>query len=427
LVCRVLRVAEALRAELAGFDPASYSGTDCAELAEALALTEKTCGAARARAAARAVACRAHEERGFTDGADWLARRAGKSLAEARAELATGGSLETMPATLQATVAGELSLAQAAEVARAAGVAPGSEARLLELAKRSGLPALRHEARKVALGAIRPEELSAAQQTARRFRHWTDALGMVCGSFALPPAVGVPLVNRVEAEAHRLRRGAGSAGREGFEAYAADALATLLQGKARGGPVKTEVVYVAEWEAVRRGHAHPGEPCHIVGGGPVPASHVAEVARDAFIKAVLYKGTEIRTVAHFGRHINAELRTALALGRPPDFEGVVCAEAGCGRRYGLEWDHVEPRAHDGPTSYDNLVALCSLCGIPHKLHCADRRVMWNRGRKAFCLNGSRSGSGHIIRGLPRRREAGQAAGSDRAGRPAEWCGQGRAV
>ena len=35
-----------------------------------------------------------------------------------------------------------------------------------------------------------------------------------------------------------------------------------------------------------------------------------------------------------------------------------CTEPGCNRRYGLEWDHVDPVAHNGPTSYDNLSARC---------------------------------------------------------------------
>jgi hypothetical protein len=40
--------------------------------------------------------------------------------------------------------------------------------------------------------------------------------------------------------------------------------------------------------------------------------------------------------------------------RSPDFDGAVCAERGCGRRPGLEWDHDDPLAHGGPTSYANL-------------------------------------------------------------------------
>jgi hypothetical protein len=52
------------------------------------------------------------------------------------------------------------------------------------------------------------------------------------------------------------------------------------------------------------------------------------------------------------------LRTALELGAPPRFEGAVCVEDGCERRYWLEWDHDDPVANHGPTSYDNVMARC---------------------------------------------------------------------
>jgi hypothetical protein len=41
------------------------------------------------------------------------------------------------------------------------------------------------------------------------------------------------------------------------------------------------------------------------------------MAGDAFLKAVAHDGVRIETVAHFGRHISAELRTALELGALP--------------------------------------------------------------------------------------------------------------
>lgn len=357
---RVLAAAKIFGEALAAFNPALLSGADCAELAEALSKTEKACAGARARAAARAVACGAHKGHGFTDGADWLARQAGTSLSEARGDLQAGKALEAMPATLLAVATGEVSLAQATEVARAEAEAPGSEAALLELAKRSGLGPVREEARRLVLEAACPEELYARQHRARSFRHWRDDLGMVRFSGALPPSVGTGIVNRLEAAAARLRRAAGEAGpQEPFEAYAADALAAMLEEEGPGSPAtRADLVLVCDLAAYRRGYAHPGESCHIAGGGPVPVCWVREMAKDAFIKAVLHDGVDISTVAHFGRHLKAELRTALELGGPPDFEGLACLEPGCGRRYGLQFDHIEPLASNGPPSYANLQALC---------------------------------------------------------------------
>jgi hypothetical protein len=81
-------------------------------------------------------------------------------------------------------------------------------------------------------------------------------------------------------------------------------------------------------------------------------------ARDAFIKGVLHDGVEIQHVVHFGRGPNALQRTALMLGLPPDFEGAQCSEAGCDRRYGLEFDHVDPVANGGATTIRNIQPKC---------------------------------------------------------------------
>ncbi len=191
---RVAELAQELCTEITTFDPALYSGADCALLAEALAKTEKACAGARARAAARAVACGAHRDRGYPDGADWLAQKTGTSRAEARTDLETAGSLEDMPATADAVSRGELSLKEAAEVARGEADNPGSEEELVELAKDKGLGAVREEVRKRALETKPAEDLAARQHRARSFRHWLDELGMVRFSGALPPTVGIGIV-----------------------------------------------------------------------------------------------------------------------------------------------------------------------------------------------------------------------------------------
>jgi hypothetical protein len=168
--------------------------------------------------------------------------------------------------------------------------------------------------------------------------------------------VAIGIVNRIEAEAARLRRGAGR--EESFDAHAADALVKMLAGQGRGHSSRAELVVVVDLAVYRRGHAHGAERCHIVDGGPVTVGFARDIAEDAFLKALTHDGVRIETVAHFGRHIPAELRTALELGEPPGLDGVSCTEPGCNRRYGLEWDYIDPVAHSGPTSYENLRARC---------------------------------------------------------------------
>ena len=218
---------------------------------------------------------------------------------------------------------------------------------------------MRDEARRRRLAAVDPEELHARQHRARRLRTWRDAEGMVRLSGALPPVVGVALANRLDAEAERRRRQASSEGKaEPFEAHAADALVALVNGEAKVARGRAEVVVVVDLGAWRRGHAHGGEVCHLIGGGPVPVAVAKELAQDAFCKAVVHGGAAITHVTHVGRHLPAALRTALELGPVPELEGTVCVEQGRGRRYGLEFDHGDPVANGGPTALGNLQPRC---------------------------------------------------------------------
>ncbi len=201
----VLSAAASLRRALVGFDPSLLSGTDCAALAEALAATEKACAGARLLAGARAVSCGAHKGRGFSDGAAWVARQVGATTGQARQGLETAAGLAGCPSTQSALLAGELSLLQAAEIAKAESEAPGSEASLVELAKRSDLGQLREAAREQRQARADVNELHQKQLRARQWRHWRDELGMVRFAGALAPETGVPFVNRLELSAQRAR------------------------------------------------------------------------------------------------------------------------------------------------------------------------------------------------------------------------------
>jgi hypothetical protein len=343
-----------------------------------LAKVEKRCAAVRALAAARAAECRAHKERGFADATSWLAHATGTSAGQARTELAAAAGLDGCPQTREALLAGEVSLAQASEITKTEAAVPGSEADLLDLAGRSGLTGLRDEGRRRRLEAQDPDERHRRQRRQRYLKHWRDDDGMIRLSGSFAPEVGVALTNRIDREVDRLARAARRADADGDveppERLAADALARLvLEGiAARRG---VDLVLVCDAEAFRRGHAHTGEVCHVIGGGPVPVSVVQDLAGEAFIKAVLHDGVAIGTVVHYGRHIKAEIRTALGLGHPPLFEGVVCVDDGCDRRHYLQWDHVNPVANRGPTSYDNLVPRCG----PH------HRAKTQRDREAGLL------------------------------------------
>ncbi len=364
-------LAARLRASLAELEPGVYSADDCAAAAVELATTRKACEAAEARLAARAVACGVHRKLGFADAGDWLASVSGSTTRDARVALQTVSAVEACPETRDALVAGELSVAQAREIASAEAAVPGSEAALLDVARGSSFGVLRDSARDRRAGAIPADELHARQRERRSVRHWRDELGMVCFRGALAPEVGIAFVNRLDAETDRVRRIARRGGGGEIEdrpAYAADAFARMVLGQGKGRATRADVVAVCDVRAYRRGHVHDGEQCHIIGGGPIPVAVVREIAKDAFLKVAFHDGVEVRKVTHLGRHRPAELQTALELGAPPDFAGVTCCEAGCDRRYGLEWDHVDPVANEGPTSFENLAARC----YPHHREKTDR-------------------------------------------------------
>ena len=330
-------VVRAVRAALVAFQPEGWSGEECAVLVEELATLEKVSVAARVRAAARAGEAGAHRERGFADVSDWLARASGSSASSAKAALDTAAALEQQPEVKAALESGDLSLAQARELVKTEAACPGAAAALLDVAKGQSLKTLKDEARDRRVRAIDPGELHRRQHEAQTLRHWRTALGMVAFAGELPPEIGVPIVNRIDAETDRLWRkvrregdyrlldqvdGAAGPVRPSRSALAAQAFVRLVETGGKGKGRQADMVIVCDLEAYRRGHALDGEACHIVGGGPIPVGLARELGRDAFLKAVLHDATEIHTVAHFGRKTSAVLRTALTLGAPPVFDGI---------------------------------------------------------------------------------------------------------
>ncbi len=359
----VLAAAAALRDALGGFDPGLLRGDESARLAEELALTEKACAAARLLAAARAVAAGAAQARGFPDGVAWMARHTGSTAHQARQALATAQSLQECPDTKTALLAGQISLAQAGEIAQAEADTPGAEPELLEAARHADLSQLRDHARQHRQAHTDPAQLRLQQFRVRHFHHWRDRQGLVCFAGALPPEMGLPVIRRIDVAARRARLAARHSGEDPapFPAAAADALLQLIGASHDQSrhPEQTELVLVCDLYAWRRGHTHPGETCQLLDGGPLPVAVAKDLAADAFVKAVLHDGVNIHTVKHFGRHLPAALRTALDLGPVPEFSGRACVD--CGRRWGLHYDHVNPVANHGPTEYTNLKPRCYPC------------------------------------------------------------------
>jgi hypothetical protein len=343
--------------DLAAFEPGLYTAAQCADLAEKFARLAKAAETASARAASRAAERGEHRKRGFADAKDWMARASGSTVGEARAALDTIKNVSARPQTHDALLSGEVSLAQAEAIVSAP---IDHEDELLELARTSSAGPVRAQARKRRLEAMHINDLHAKRHAAREFVHWTDdELGMFRGRFALPPEIGVPIVTRLDRETDRIWRDAKRNGREVTRAQcAADAFMRMLSGRGKANPGRADIVFVLDLNAWLRGEVVAGETCHILGGGPIPLSVVQHEVKSAFVKVVLHDGTKVDTIVHYGRRRPALLQSVLDLGPPPEFEGVRCADDDCERRYGLEWDHVDPVANGGPTSCENLKPRC---------------------------------------------------------------------
>ncbi|MGH2826713.1 MAG: HNH endonuclease [Actinomycetota bacterium] len=299
------------------------------------------------------------------DDASEIAQATGSSTGKAKDTIATGKVLGESAPLSDALKHGEVSLDQASEIAKAEESAPGAAGELLSVAQAESFHVLRDKARKTKLEAEQHRGLAERQHAARKARSHGDELGMVHLHVELEPHIGSPIVARAEAEAQRLARRAKSAGtKEPFERHLADAYAVLLSGSGKGRAKRPELVVLVSHEVAKRGwkDVREGEVCKIPGVGPVSPQVAREIAQDAFLNGVFYDGVDLRNFKRWSRDPSVEVRTALELGEPPEFDGVCCVD--CGNRLRPEFDHVEPRVALGPTSHSNLKPRCYGC---HKL------------------------------------------------------------
>jgi hypothetical protein len=241
-------------------------------------------------------------------------------------------------------------------IAEAAVDDPSVERELLKAATQ-GMPKLRDKCVEVRAAREDQTARSARQHKLRSFRMWNNSDGMTEGHFLVTPEVGGAIKATIDEETRRRFREARKDGtRDAQDAYAADALATVIIGDSATAKAVGHTVHVViDHEALGRGRALPGERCEIPGTGPVNVEWVRSLLGEAFVTAIIKKGKDIKTVAHLGRHIPAELRTAMIV------SGRECSIEGCTGREYLELDHCEvDHAKGGPTAKWNLAWMCSI-------------------------------------------------------------------
>jgi len=359
-----------VRRELAGTDFAGLAGTQATELVglygelRKLAESGLTLAAGRVEGADRS----ALAGTAFKDTKDLLSSAAGISRGAAEGLLDLAERLGKHTPTKDAFTDGLLSAAEATEVAKAADRNADAEASLLDEAKKHDFTNLRNKAAAVTDPDPDADARRAAYARAKRnLRTWCDSEGLAHLHAQASPDVIAAIWARAQAGADaRFKANAGGPGRIDARHNLFDAFADLVlssgatdSSAASAGPKagsvrpKVDLMILVDLEALRRGVALPGERCDIPGIGPVAVETARSYLGDAALKFIISDGVSVAAVAHMGRRRGAHLRSALA----SMFNSCV----DCGRSLRLEWDHVEPSAKGGVTSFENLRPRCKAC------------------------------------------------------------------
>ena len=337
------------------FDPDLITGRDALRIVEEAGAVLRLVQGVLARAARRVAQTDAHVGAGDKDAAQCVARTVGVTVGEARRTIGHAELLAGLPATDAAVRDGRLSARQTGLIVEAATRNPAAEPALLAAAEQ-GVQPLKDACLTARAVAEDPQVRSERHHAGRSLRMWTDDDGMLAGEFRLTPEAGGAVKALLDGEtARRFRQHRGAGTREPHDRYAADALVDLLRGDPetiRG--IRYSVHVVIGHGTLVAGGLVPGERCEIPGVGPVDPAWVRDLLGDAFLTAVITTGRDVTTVAHLGRHVPAELRTAMLV------QGRECDVDGCDTRGYLEIDHCEiDHARGGPTALWNLVWLCS--------------------------------------------------------------------
>ena len=331
------------------FEPGVLSGLLATRAIEEWGLIEKIACAQKLRAATRA------EDLGV-DAAGAVAGASGVPAGQARRQTKTARRAKGK--TKKKFERGELSHTQAGAIAEATEADPDAEDRLLELAERATTNDLLDECERVKRQAIDDKSRASQQKQARFFRSWTNALGMVCGSFALEPLVGAMLIAELERRADRLFRAQSRAkvAIDTRDQRMADALASLLdEAGTKGKGPRTVVHLIVTKTAAERGWVEPGEKCETADGTQVPMAAVDDtLVRDGTrVQEVVIDEVDVRAIKTYKRYIPQRIRDALIA------KGARCEN--CGSTVGLEIDHIEERRDGGPTTLSNLGWKCKRC------------------------------------------------------------------
>ena len=398
-------------------DPDRLSGADARELYASVARMERLALGAKAVLARRIDDSGVWRDGGHRDAASLLGSLEGVPAGQARPVLELGHQLAVLPGTEEAVRSGRLSRSKATELAGAASGDPSSEDRLLAGAEDEPFPTFRDRCRRAKAAQATADPMAATRRAHanRSLTWWNDPDGTFHYRGSDTAERGAKLVGRLGPLSDAIRAEAKRVGspqaHEAGRALAADALFALMTSagpvagdvdlppddgltaagdpgvdRSSGGhsgtrradsadsanatdaadatddididsivrrPPTCAVTVVVDLATLVRGTIDEDGVCEIEGVGPVPPQLVRSMMTDSFLRFLATGDGDIRCVSHFGRTINARLRTALAYR-----DRMRCVVPGCGVRHRLEIDHVRPVEALGLTELDNLALLC---------------------------------------------------------------------
>ena len=343
--------------------PGSVSGDQARRLVDLFAQGERAAASGIALFTPRVVETGAHAMTGHANAAEWLADVSGSSAAVAKERLTTARRASGDDDLRQALHKGDLSASQLRVLGDSEAAAPGSAGALLELAAAGAShQELRHAASVLGAAARDNENERARRARVHERRHlrWYQCpQGGIRGEFSCDEVQWARVFPGLEAAAKERWRAAESKDTTSFEAHQLDAFVELLAAASGAGSgdaapaARVETLVLIDAEALRRGRAQGDEICEIEGIGPVSVAAATELLSEGGLRYLVKEGFDIRTVTRSSRVIAKCIDAALIA------RDRTCCAHPCGKRVGLERDHVHVDYKNGGLSeLDNLVRLC---------------------------------------------------------------------
>jgi hypothetical protein len=338
-------------------DPGRCTGDEARALVALFAEAERAATSGTALFTPVVVASGSFAKEGHGSAAEWLGALEGSSTGAARGRLAAAERAARTPVLTKALHGGDLSADQLEVVTKTSAEVSDAVATLLPLAQGGAShQELRDTAARLKAASRRREDERARRARVNAHRHFRvhqPDTGGVRAEFFCDEVQWARVGPLVEAQAKERWKAAGAKDGDSLDAHRLDALIDLLAGSGGDRSTRVETLVLIDAAALRRGTTEGEETCEIEGIGPVSVAAATELLSEGGLRYLIKEGFDIKTVTKATRDIAKCIDAALIV------RDRTCCIHNCGKRLGLERDHVHvDYADDGPTELDNLVRLC---------------------------------------------------------------------